>query len=251
MFSLKPADTLSELEVTSIAHHMADSYWRALRAEAHDRVSGLRYAPKDKEQLLDTLPSSLECQDLAYAEQNEPGAAAEVYAKIKQVARDHLEKDERAAEVVAGEMTRPLIRARYIALRESFIADWKPTGSIEVRLIEMIAQLYTSYEHWMALSVQRVAFDWEQEHYNIRERGKWRVVSVAGDAEVNQAAEMADRFNRLFLRTLRQLRDLRRYNLPVMINNPQQVNIAAEGGQQVNVKAKGKRRKKASQRKVR
>jgi hypothetical protein len=41
---------------------------------------------------------------------------------------------------------------------------------------------------------------------------------------------MADRFNRLFLRTLRQLRDLRRFNLPVMINNPQQVNIAADGG---------------------
>jgi len=61
------------------------------------------------------------------------------------------------------------------------------------------------------------------------------VISVAGDAEVSQAADMADRFNRLFLRTLRQLRDLRRYNLPVTINNPQQVNIAAEGGQQVNM----------------
>ena len=31
------------------------------------------------------------------------------------------------------------------------------------------------------------------------------------------------------------LRDLRRYNVPVTINNPQQVNIAAAGGQQVNV----------------
>jgi len=36
------------------------------------------------------------------------------------------------------------------------------------------------------------------------------------------------------MRTLRQLRDLRRY-APVTINNPQQVNIAADGGQQVNV----------------
>jgi hypothetical protein len=36
------------------------------------------------------------------------------------------------------------------------------------------------------------------------------------------------------MRTLRQLRDLRRYS-PVTINSPQQVNIAADGGQQVNV----------------
>jgi hypothetical protein len=45
---------------------------------------------------------------------------------------------------------------------------------------------------------------------------------------------MADRFNRIFMRTLRQLRDLRRYS-PVTINNANQINIAADGGQQVNL----------------
>jgi hypothetical protein len=42
---------------------------------------------------------------------------------------------------------------------------------------------------------------------------------------------------------LRQMRDLRRYSVPVTINNPKQVNIAADGGQQVNVQAKRKRKK--------
>jgi hypothetical protein len=37
------------------------------------------------------------------------------------------------------------------------------------------------------------------------------------------------------MRTLRTLRDLRRYSVPVTINNPRQVNIAADGGQQVNI----------------
>ncbi|HKA22079.1 MAG TPA: hypothetical protein VKN18_27625 [Blastocatellia bacterium] len=120
---------------------------------------------------------------------------------------------------------RPRIQPSYLALRESFIADWQPTGSIEVRLIGMMAQRYTAHEHWLALSVQRVSFDYQQEHYRIKENGKWRVMSVAADPDINQAAGMADSFNRLFLRTLRQLRDLRRHNLPVMINNPQQVNI--------------------------
>jgi len=42
---------------------------------------------------------------------------------------------------------------------------------------------------------------------------------------------MADHYLRAFQR---KLRDLRQYSTPVTINNPQQVNIAADGGQQVN-----------------
>jgi hypothetical protein len=46
------------------------------------------------------------------------------------------------------------------------------------------------------------------------------------------------------------MRDLRRYGAPVTINNPKQVIIAANGGQQVNVqnkrRAKNRNRKKAS-----
>jgi hypothetical protein len=49
---------------------------------------------------------------------------------------------------------------------------------------------------------------------------------------MEQAAAMADRFNRLALRTLRQLRDLRRYAPQVTIQSAAQVNI---GGQQVNL----------------
>jgi hypothetical protein len=51
--------------------------------------------------------------------------------------------------------------------------------------------------------------------------------------------QMMDRYNRLFLRTLRQLRDLRRYSTPITINNSRQVNIAADGGQQINAVKKG------------
>ena len=51
-------------------------------------------------------------------------------------------------------------------------------------------------------------------------------------AEAIEQAAMVDRFNRLFLRTLRQLRDLRRYAPAVTIQNAGQVNI---GQQQVNV----------------
>ena len=54
---------------------------------------------------------------------------------------------------------------------------------------------------------------------------------MVGEA-MEQAAAIADRFNRLFLRTLRQLRDLRRYAPAANVQPAEQVNI---GGQQVNV----------------
>jgi hypothetical protein len=49
---------------------------------------------------------------------------------------------------------------------------------------------------------------------------------------IDQAAGMVDRFNRMFMRALRQLRDLRRYT--VVIQSAEQVNV---GQQQVNVAA--------------
>jgi hypothetical protein len=49
---------------------------------------------------------------------------------------------------------------------------------------------------------------------------------------VEQAAAMVDRFNRIFLRTLRALRDLRRYSPTVVVQNAEQVNV---GRRQVNV----------------
>ena len=44
---------------------------------------------------------------------------------------------------------------------------------------------------------------------------------------------------------MRQMRDLRRYASPVIVQNAGQVNIASDGGQQVNVH-KSKRRGKAN-----
>ena len=55
---------------------------------------------------------------------------------------------------------------------------------------------------------------------------------------LDHCTQMVDRFNRMYLRVLRQMRDLRPYRMPVTINNPKQVNIAADSGQQVNLQKK-------------
>jgi hypothetical protein len=58
---------------------------------------------------------------------------------------------------------------------------------------------------------------------------------VTEQAAVEHAAQMADRWQRMYFRAIRSLRDWRRYTPQVTINNPNQVNIANDGGQQINV----------------
>lgn len=60
----------------------------------------------------------------------------------------------------------------------------------------------------------------------------WRSPFQGTADAIDQAYRLADSYNRQFLRTLRQMRDLRRYTPSVIVNNGGQVNVA---NQQVNV----------------
>lgn len=70
------------------------------------------------------------------------------------------------------------------------------------------------------------------EDHKIKAEGYWQPPRLGTAEALEQSAAMADRFNRLFLRTLRALRDLRRYAGPVIVQRAAQVNV---GAQQVNV----------------
>ena len=60
----------------------------------------------------------------------------------------------------------------------------------------------------------------------------WKLPTVTATQAIVQAAEMVDRFNRIFMRTLRALRNLRRHTPLVIVQNAEQVNVAE---QQMNV----------------
>ena len=132
----------------------------------------------------------------------------------------------------------PWTRAQFLAIRNGFIEQWKPKGTIEIAMIDMMAQAFNAYQYWCEETHRRSTTDAkilslrEEDMYK-QEQGHWIPPRVSEQASIEHAMQMMDRYNRLFLRTLRQLRDVRRYS-PVTINNPQQVNIAADGGQQIN-----------------
>ncbi len=182
-----------------------------------------------------------------------PETAEALWKLVKEEARNEFESGHRAAEVFEPVhwLRDAWQRARYLAIRDSFIEQWRPQGGIDLAMIDMLTQSFYLYLHWTEQAVLRTETEmradppeWvlarrQREHNFPRDRsgmkGYWDPPYAGEQEAVEHAAQMADRYSRAFQRTLRAMRDLRRYTAPVTINNPQQVNIAAEGGQQVNV----------------
>jgi hypothetical protein len=179
-----------------------------------------------------------------------PALAQKVWQLIKDEAREEFESGHRAAQVFepVGWLREAWRRAQYLSIRESFIEQWQPQGGIDLAMIDMLTQSYYLYLYWNEVSVTRSETEmradppaWikdkmyrERDYPRERGHGYWNPPYAHEQAAVEHAAQMADRYLRAFQRTLRAMRDLRRYSSPVTINNPQQVNIAADGGQQIN-----------------
>ena len=122
-------------------------------------------------------------------------------------------------------------RAQFLAILAVFREEWQPANGGERLLVDMLAQTYASYLSWLAqLQVYTQAEAASQRH-KLKEDGYYDLPRISR-VEATEQVAMVDRFNRLFLRTLRALRDLRRYTPAVMIQNAHQVNV---GTQQVNV----------------
>ena len=61
----------------------------------------------------------------------------------------------------------------------------------------------------------------------LKRDGHWKPPRVGVAETIDQSAAMMDRFHRLFLRTLRALREHRRHAPTVVVQNATQVNVGA------------------------
>lgn len=156
--------------------------------------------------------------------------ALEMWGRICDAAYSDISSGFSAAEVMGD--VEPFERAKFLALREHFMEGWNPQNGIERTLIDMLAQQYHLYLHWTTIAHQRSErivenhSDWQRQ---ARDLG-WIPPSQSVADAIDRAYKLADGYHRQFMRTLRQLRDMRRYKL--IIQNPSQVNI---GNQQINV----------------
>lgn len=221
------------------------------RAEAFHPCTNKAEARKEFNDLLCLRLDTLNFVDLQELHSFAPRVAEGFWEMTKLEGRSEFESGHLAANITfpVGYMKGMWNIARYLGVRESFIDDWKPKGGIEIAMVDMLAQSWFQWQYWLEQTVKRSETRERLPHPDYAEwlarrdrefkangwtDGFWNRPYVSEQQALDSAVQMADRFNRIFMRTLRQLRDLRRYS-PVTINNPNQVNIAAEGGQQVNL----------------
>jgi hypothetical protein len=212
-------------------HTFQEAYKESLD-EARARARG-PLPPPLRERLLKAPPEQLSWYELNQLAREDTDGAARRWEAIKQAARDELRTGHRAAKALEAVSRTPWQRARFLVLREEMAREWQPRGGVEWQLIDTLAQAQTAWEFWMDGLMLRANITAQDERRGVRETGQ-RIAPRASDAEAtDQAGAMAERFNRIYLRTLRALHDLRRQGPRVVVKGAGQVNV---GSQQVNLR---------------
>jgi hypothetical protein len=213
-------------EMAKAYRNMVKHYVREVKMSAPDaarHVTEQAHSEQWIEQIMETPVRQLSWQQLSDLEEYEPGLSIRKWEEVKAEMQAYVDSGRLAADVLSGKS--PLDRAKYFALRESLARDWQPRNGMEDALLEQMAMALMRTLEW-----QYILSNWMGWlDYDGKDD---KMPRVSTDRAIERATEMIDRFNRMFLRTLRSLRDLRRYNNPVIVQNAGQVNV---GAQQINV----------------
>lgn len=86
-----------------------------------------------------------------------PEMAEALWELVKEEARNEFESGHRAAEVFEPvHWTRGAWqRARYLAIRDSFVEQWRPQGGIDLAMLDMLTRSFYMYLCWTEQAVLR------------------------------------------------------------------------------------------------
>lgn len=204
-----------------------------------------------------------------------PDCAQQVWDELKDQAVVDFESGHFAAQLFEQAEWQKNVwkRAHFAAIFQMMIESYEPQNAVELQMVEMAAVEYFLWRHWIEVHVRRATTEPRRESYDYKEwaeknaeartyyggqthtrkrqshwtDGFWDIPYQSEADALEQALEMADRCRRAYLATVRSLRDWRRYNPSVIVQNAEQVNIAADGATQTNVQKKGKPKKTKQQ----
>lgn len=207
-------------------------------AKPHDEAvkDALAMSERRREWLEGLQPEKVDWGHIAAVAEVSVADSLTLWARVREAADDELSSGRRAAKIT-GSNTQAYALAQFLAIRDSFADQWQPQGGIESAMIDMLAVSFSLQMHWSTIAYQRTEHRHDEQRKEVQrfESGGWKSPYQSEADAVDQAHRLADSYNRQFLRVLRQLRDLRRYAPVVIQNNGGQVNVATDGGQQVNV----------------
>jgi hypothetical protein len=226
-------------EATTLASEMAAAFARMTEyyrrqydltpQEAMAHASGL-LGPCYGDGALTCPPHQVTWFGLQNVANTDPARAVQRWEEVKHAALMELRSGHRAAKTMDGLDGDCWQRAQFLAVRHDLAEAWQPRTGVERQLIDLMTQARVAVFQWMEKLARRSSV----ASMNLPDDGMWKTPSMSDAEAVEQAAAMVDRFNKMFLRTLKALLDLRRVVPAVVVQNAGQVNVA---GQQVNVAA--------------
>ncbi len=172
--------------------------------------------------------------DSAFAEDAPRALAA--WERLKQTASAEWNDGDRALRSLVGNT--PWERAQFLALWVSIRDEVKPSGGVEYALVDSMALAFTQHLAWLTTADNLRVYEARAEQQSIDKSNRWEPPRVATADWVRLSVEMADRYQRMFIRAARTLKDLRRATPSVVVGAAGQVNV---GAQQVNVAEVGDR----------
>jgi len=228
---------LESSESAADAQPLAQEMSRAVRRYVQAHVREFEVTPEDSlksleqnseyrgQKALNCEPRHFSWMDFYTLSQRDPELGLQRWKEIKEAARQELQSGHRAAIANEGTFSsNTWQRAQFLAIRDGLATDWEPQNGIEWSLIDMMAQAYASQLFWQERMMCYACLESKTEQ--IKTNG-WAEHPRVSDAQaVDQAAQMVDRFNRVFMRSLRALRDLRRHAPSLVMHNVGQVNVA-------------------------
>jgi hypothetical protein len=177
------------------------------------------------------VPSSVTFFEMAALAKVAPVRAEQRWEEIGTAARAEIQSGHLAAKATevhaAGTVWQ---RQIFLALRGELADAWHPQGGLEWALIDQLALAWSAQLFWHERMMLYARLEASNEAIKLGEG--YAPPRVTDAQAVEQAAQMVDRFNRIFMRTLRMLKDPRRHTPAVVVQSAGQVNVAHE---QVNV----------------
>ncbi len=229
-------------ELASLARELARGY--AELVESHRRAWGIGPAEAEAKAREHSdwavaaverdPPDQVSGWSLAAALERDPAAVRAAWERIKAEARNELRSGHRTAQSLEWGR-RPWDRARFLAVRDSFAADWRPRGGVEAALVDVLAQSFSAYLIWTERLAMYHETQCQTEDVKQKNDGYWMPPRLGEARWLDWCAGQAEAAHRRFLATLKMLHELRRLP-PVFVAGAGQVNVAA---QQVNVAAPG------------
>jgi hypothetical protein len=243
--NVMPGGDVSEAESLAVAmarayRQMAAFYRDQLELTGPDadaRASGSDVTPEeaaaDAQRIRERPADEVSWFQLARLAERDPAEAAAAWQRIRTAAHDELTSGHRTAQALEWQGG-PWSRARFLALRDSFLRGTPPQSGIESALVDSCAEAFSDYLEWTEHLNRMASVDMEYEETRAERDGRWRPQRLSYAAAIENASRMAERAHARFLRTVKTLHEIRRMAANVYVSQAGQVNV---GSQQVNITA--------------